>query len=97
MTTPDEIRAMRDRLRIDPEFNAHDDLCESIDVDIGVGVQSSPCACYERANRRLYADQFTGDAPLLVEAERALRAMAGGQERDLGYRRVIIVEVPDAE
>ena len=31
-----------------PESRAHDDLCERIEVDIGVGNMTSPCGCYER-------------------------------------------------
>lgn len=30
-------------------MTTHDDLCESVEVDIGVGDMHSPCSCRERA------------------------------------------------
>ncbi len=38
---------------MDTNADRHDDLCERIDVDIGVGSMSSPCGCKDREVMRL--------------------------------------------
>ena len=44
----------------------------------------------ERACRRLYADQFTGDAPLLMELVEALKGATEAWQSD-EHRHVLVI------
>lgn len=62
--------------------DAHDDLCERIEVDIGVGIQTGPCYCdYRSLENRLKA----AVAALAESEERETMRLAGISTAAMGY------------
>ena len=69
-------------------MSEHDELCESIAVDIGVGDMHSPCGCTQRKCERLTAE--------LEEAKRELRLLKGAPCNMCNYiERDICLEEKD--